>query len=136
MAGPFDPEHVQDLRRSLAEALTSSAFTTFVLDRRPHKAGVSASARSADAMPALRDQAVARIQALGLTLSLPLLPRLVCLANDELAALVEVHGEWGTALAIDVAGTDQTTVRVAAEILADALPGASLLRRGMRIEND
>jgi len=130
--GAFDPELVYEQRRTLAEMLTLNAFRAFELAERPRKQGVSTFAESPAEAAGLRDAAVARLRDAGLEVLLPPQPRLVCLGNRELATLVELHGEGGTSLAIDVHGTDHAVVRPFAEALAASVPRASLVRPGMR----
>jgi hypothetical protein len=133
-AGPFEPDHVQDLNRSLVEALTLNAFAAFVVADQRHQAAVSSVADTVEGTATLRDAAVAHLTAMGLKPVLPRLPRVVCMLGRELSAQVEVHGDRSNVLAIDLAGDDRSAVRDAAESLAAALPGASLVPRGMRIE--
>jgi hypothetical protein len=133
-AGAFDPEHVQDLNRTLVEALTLNAFAAFVVDGRKHAAGVSSAADSVQGAAALRDAAVAHLQAMGLKAVLPPLSRVVCMLGRDLSAVVEVHGDRSTVLAIDLAGNDRRAVRDAAEAVAAAVPGGAVQGRGMRIE--
>lgn len=131
--GPFSPEDVYELNRTLAEVLTINVFNAFLLASGAHVTGLSNYADSPRQAPALRDAAVARLQILGLAVVLPPLARVVCLEGGDVAALVELHGDRGNVLAIDIAGRDGRTVKAVAEAVAAGLPGTTL-RRGARIE--
>ena len=133
-AGPFEPDHVEDLNQTLVEVLTLNAFAAFVVAGRPHEARVSAAADSVGGVVSLRDAAVMHLTAMGLKVVLPPLPRVVCMLGRELSAQVKIHGDRSNVLGIDITGNDQSAVRDAAEGLAAAVPGGSLVRRGMRIE--
>lgn len=124
-AGPFSPDDVYELNRTLTEVLTINVFNAFLLASGADVVGLSNSVDSPRQAPALRDAAVARLQALGLAVVLPPLARVVCLEGGDVAALVELHGDRGTVLAIDINGRDSRTVKAIAEAVAAGLPGTT-----------
>ena len=75
-AGPFSPDDVYELNRTLTEVLTINVFNAFLLASGADVVGLSNSVDSPRQAPALRDAAVARLQALGLAVVLPPLNRL------------------------------------------------------------
>lgn len=133
--GPFIPEQVYDLHQTLAEALTLNAFNAFALTDRAHVIRLSNSVDSPRQAPALRDAAVTRLQVLGLAAVLPPLARVVCLEGGDVAALVKLHGDHGTVLAVNIAGRDAKTVKSSAEAFAAGVPGTTQ-RRGVRMPLD
>ena len=84
--GPFSPEDVYELNRTLAEVLTINVFNAFLLASGAHVIGLSNSVSSPRQAPALRDAAVARLQTLGLAVVLPPRARVVCLEGGGVAA--------------------------------------------------
>lgn len=122
--GPFAPEQVYELGATLEETLCRTAFMQFGMPR-GHRVSVSAAAATADELVLMRDEAAALLAELGFALVLPPTPHLSCFESADGAAMIEVHGDAWTVLAVDLGGRDERAVRRVAEALVDGLPGAS-----------
>jgi hypothetical protein len=122
--GPFEPEQVYELGSTLEETLCRTAFMHFGMPRR-YRVSVSAAAATAEELVLVRDEAAAILGKLGFALVLPPTPHLSCLEGADAAAMIEVHGDAWTVLAVDLGGRDERAVRHVAEVLVDNLPGAS-----------
>lgn len=120
-ASSFSRDHVRDLESTLAEALTRNAYTTFEVERRPHRAWVFVSADTRADAHARRDLVAARLRRLGLAPPMPPLARVVCLGDGARAAQIVVDEE---VVVVDIAGADAVDVQRVVELLLDAVPDA------------
>ncbi|HEY0136372.1 MAG TPA: hypothetical protein VGB85_19950 [Nannocystis sp.] len=119
----FVPQAVQEVGFTLGEQIARRAFDVFEVDRRAFTRTLRLlPASSAEARSAMK-LAIATLELQGLSEVLPPLPRVRCLDDDRLSALVELR-ESTTGARIRLGSADRGDLERCTEQLLERLPDA------------
>lgn len=121
--GGFSEAGVTEVGLSLGEQMTASAFDFFEVGVRRETSRLMVFAESGREVKRNLQRALEVLEAMGLRSALPALPRVMCLRNDAVSALVEISEETDS-VSVKLGAEDMRSLAVAIEQLRDRFPDA------------
>lgn len=121
---PFEWQKPVDLFETFGERITASVFNHFACRHRAERdvVAVGGASNAREGRGALQ-KAVALLQELGFTPTLPPLPRVACMSRDPLDVLAHAHEDYEL-LTLRISGDNRVAVLELADQLLTSLPGA------------